>query len=448
MDMSVLRPLTSAQSSSLSGMARIPGDKSMSHRVLMLGLLAEGETMISGLLESEDVLNTAMAIRALGARVVDEGDGLWRIYGAENGLLTAPSHILDMGNSGTGVRLLMGLVSGQNISVTFTGDSSLLKRPMRRITEPLERMGGRFDLSDGGILPVIVQNSGHLEAISYRLPVASAQVKSAVILAALGAEGMTTVIEDRPTRDHTENMLRHFGVNIVTEKESDDGCGWVIKLEGKQPLLGCAVDIPGDPSSAAFPVVAASLVKDSVIRLPHIGVNERRVGLYKILQEMGADIRFENSHREAGEPVADVIVKYNGPLKGVTILPEDVPGMIDEIPVLAMAAACAEGTTKMSGLAELRVKESDRLQMVAEGLKKCGVALETGEDSLTIHGTGQPPRGGALVETAYDHRIAMSFLVLGMVTNDPVQIDDSRSIVTSFPIFTDLMNNLGASIDS
>lgn len=439
-----MQSLTARKSGPLQGSARIPGDKSMSHRALMFGLLARDETIISGLLEGEDVLNTAEAVRCLGGKVSGGQDGLWRVFGAGLGRLTEPQTVLDMGNSGTSTRLLMGLVAGHEISATFMGDASLTKRPMRRVMDPLTLMGAQFLAREGGRLPLTMRGTASPRAVEYRLPVASAQVKSAILLAGLNADGVTTVIEEKPTRNHTENMLRHFGVRIESTRNQDGS--YAISLEGGQMLRGCAVDIPSDPSSAAFPVVAALLTEGSEIRLPRIGINERRTGLYDTLIEMGADISFSHKRTEAGEPVADLIVRYNGPLKGIAVPPGRAPSMIDEFPVLAVAAACAQGTTTMTGLGELRVKESDRLAKMAQGLAACGVKLEEGEDSLTIHGTGRPPRGGAAIDTALDHRIAMSFLVLGGAAAEPVSIDDAGPINTSFPGFAGLMNGLGARI--
>ncbi len=410
----------------------------------MLGAITVGETMISGLLEGEDVLHTAEAMRKLGAKIEKGGDGLWRIFGVGIGGLMQPATNLEMGNSGTSTRLLMGLAGGHNISATFTGDASLSKRPMKRVMTPLEMMGVKFE-SDNGTLPLTLHGPKDVLSIEYKLPVASAQVKSAILLAGLNARGTTTVIEATPTRDHTENMLRHFGLDVKTEKLSDGGIA--ISVTGQQDMQPCAVDVPGDPSSAAFPVVAALLQEGSDIRIERVCVGERRNGIYLTLQEMGADVKFEHLRTEAGEQVADIVVRSSGKLKGVTVPASRVPSMIDEFPVLAMAAACADGTTKMSGLEELRVKESDRLLMIAEGLKSCGVKLEMGADSLIIHGDGKPPKGGAKIATALDHRIAMSFLVLGSVTDEPIMIDDSAPIKTSFPKFEILMNDLGMEIN-
>ncbi len=437
-------PLKSSKSGPLKGNIRVPGDKSISHRSIMFGALADGETIISGLLEGEDVYNTAQAMRALGAKVQKGEDGLFRCIGLGLGHLKEPDRILEMGNSGTSTRLLMGILASHNISATFSGDSSLNKRPMSRVMIPLEQMGAKFMGRSGGRLPLTMQGASPAKAITYKLPVASAQVKSAVLLAGLNAQGTTTVLEPEPTRDHSENMLRHFGIKVDITKD-DNGID-AISIQGGQKLLGCAVDVPSDPSSAAFPVVAALLNEGSELTLPRVGINPRRIGLYETLIEMGADIRFEDKVIDAGEPVATIIVRNKSSLKGIEVPSERVPSMIDEFPVLAMAAACADGITTMTGLAELRVKESDRLQCVADGLKACGVKLEMGSDWLTIYGTGKPPKGGVTIETQLDHRLAMSFLVLGSATDEPVAVDDASPVNTSFPGFVDLMNELGAKI--
>lgn len=435
---------TSKKCGPLNGHARIPGDKSISHRSIMLGALAIGETIISGLLEGEDVLHTAAAMRAMGAKIEHSDDGLWRVHGVGVGGLREPDHVLEMGNSGTSTRLLMGLIGGHDITATFTGDASLVKRPMRRIVTPLEMMGATFLCRSGDRLPLTVKGARDALPIEYTLPVASAQVKSAIMLAGLNTPGRTTVIEDHPTRDHTENMLRHFGVDVAVEDL--EGGAKSISLCGHQELQGCAVDVPSDPSSAAFAVVAALINEGSEITLNRIGINETRIGLYTTLQEMGADIGFQNKRIEGGEPVADLVVKGTGSLRGIDVPEDRVPSMIDEFPILAVAAACAEGTTNMTGLKELRVKESDRLLMMANGLKACGINLEMGEDSLTINSNGKSCMGGAHIETALDHRIAMSFLVLGTTSEEPIEIDDAAPIKTSFPNFIELMNDLGADI--
>jgi 3-phosphoshikimate 1-carboxyvinyltransferase len=437
-------PLTARKSAPLKGTAKIPGDKSISHRALMFGGLAVGETVITGLLEGEDVLNTAAAMRAMGARIEKAPDGLWRCHGVGVGGLHEPACVLDMGNSGTSTRLLMGLVAGHPMTAIFTGDASLIKRPMARVMKPLEMMGAQFMAREGGRLPLAVRGTASVLPIEYRLPVASAQVKSAIMLAGLSARGITTVIEDKPTRDHSENMLRHFGVNVDVEDLT--GGAQAVRVTGQMDMRGANVTVPADPSSAAFAVVAALITPGSELRLPNIGMNPRRTGIYTTLIEMGADIRFENRRIQGGEPVADIVVTGNNKLKGVHVPAERAPSMIDEYPVLSAAAACADGKTYMPGLEELRVKESDRLLMIAEGLKACGVSLEMGEADLTVHGTGQPPVGGAMIATALDHRIAMSFLVLGGVTANPVTVDDGSPIATSFPTFLNLMTSLGADI--
>ncbi len=422
----------------------MPGDKSISHRALMFGALTIGETIISGLLEGEDVLDTAGAMKAMGAHIEKDGSGLWKVHGVGIGGLKQPDTPLEMGNSGTSTRLLIGLVGGHPIKATFTGDASLTKRPMMRVITPLEKMGAQFEASEGGRLPLTVTGAKHALPIEYRLPVASAQVKSAVLLAGLNARGTTTVIEEKPTRDHTEKMLRAFGLEVEVEDLADGA--QAVSVKGQQDMKPCAIDVPADPSSAAFPAVAASLIDGAEVRLGRVGVNERRNGVYRALQQLGADVSFEYERVEGGEEVADIVVRGGAVLKGCTIDPAIVPSMIDEFPVFAMAAACADGTTHMSGLEELRVKESDRLMMVANGLEACGVKLEMGEDSLTIYGTGKPPKGGAEIETALDHRIAMAFLVLGCVSEEPITIDDAAPIATSFPNFVALMNDLGADI--
>ncbi|NUB10143.1 3-phosphoshikimate 1-carboxyvinyltransferase [Azospirillum sp. Vi22] len=438
------KPLRSSSTGALAGTIRVPGDKSISHRSLMLGAVAVGETVIHGLLEGEDVLNTAAAMRLLGAQAERGRDGVWRVRGVGLGGLGEPAQVLDMGNSGTAARLLMGLVASHPITCVFTGDASLNKRPMARVTGPLEQMGARFVGRSGGRLPLAVVGSDRTVPITYRLPVASAQVKSAVILCGLNTVGTTTVIEAEPTRDHTELMLRHFGATVTTERMEDGALA--VSVVGQPELTGREIVVPADPSSAAFPAVAALLRPGSELLLPGVGMNPRRTGLYDTLVEMGANIAFENRRDEAGEPVADLRVKH-GPLKGIVVPADRAPSMIDEYPILAAAAACAEGTTVMLGLKELRVKESDRLAMVADGLTKCGVKVEVGaDDSLTVYGTGKPPQGGATVATAMDHRIAMSFLVLGMATSEPVQVDDGAFIDTSFPGFVALMNGVGAKI--
>jgi 3-phosphoshikimate 1-carboxyvinyltransferase len=425
--------------SPLSGHIRVPGDKSISHRALMFGGLARGETIISGLLMGEDVLSTATAMRSMGAHILFSDDGLVRVKGVGLGNLIEPTEILDMGNSGTSTRLLMGIVAGQSISATFTGDHSLIKRPMARVITPLEQMGASFLGRSGGKLPLTMRGQSSLTPMIYEVPVASAQVKSAILLAGLTANGTTTVIEPEATRNYTETMLKYFGANIKSS-------GKEIQITGGHELIGCAVDVPSDPSSAAFPIVAACIVNGSQISIPRVGINKTRGGLFTALKMMGADIRFEHQTAEMGEDIATISVYPFDGLNGVHVPIELVPSMIDEFPILAIAAACANGTTTMTGLAELRVKESDRLQMMADGLSACGVKLESGHDWLTIHGTGKPPKGGAKISTAFDHRIAMSFLVLGSVTDEPIEIDDGSPIKTSFPNFLEVMEELGMDI--
>jgi 3-phosphoshikimate 1-carboxyvinyltransferase len=410
----------------------------------MFGALAIGETVIHGLLTGEDVLNTAAAMRALGATITRDEQGVWRVRGVGVGGLVEASQVLDMGNSGTAARLMMGLVATHPITTFFTGDASLTKRPMARVTTPLEQMGASFVSRSGGRLPLVIIGTENPVPITYRLPVASAQVKSAILLAGLNTPGVTTVIEAEPTRDHSELMLAHFGATVKTERI--EGGALAVSVTGEPEITGKTVNVPADPSSAAFLTVAALIRPGSDVTLTDVGMNPRRTGLYDTLIEMGADITFLNRREQAGEPVADLRVR-SSELTGVTVPPERAPSMIDEYPVLSIAAACANGTTRMLGLAELRVKESDRLAMVADGLAACGVAVEAGPDSLTVHGAGTPP-GGATVATAMDHRIAMSFLVLGMASSQPVAVDDSEFIETSFPGFVELMNELGAQISA
>lgn len=435
--------LTARKSGALKGKADIPGDKSISHRSIMFGSLAQGVTIVTGLLEGEDVFATADAMRALGATITKH-EGIYTIKGIGIGNLQQPQTTLDMGNSGTSTRLLMGIIAGHNISATFEGDASLTKRPMGRVITPLQEMGATITAQDGGRLPLTVKGQAQLQSITYEMPVASAQVKSCLLLAGLTAKGTTSVIENHPTRDHTENMLRAFGVTVETKPLQ--GESKAISIKGGQTLKGTSIHVPADPSSAAFPVVAALLNKGSDITCKNVGLSPTRDGLYKTLIEMGADITITNKDTQGGEITGDLHIKGTNTLKGIIVPASRVPSMVDEFPILFVAAACAEGSTHMSGLAELRVKESDRLGVMAEGLKACGVKLEMTDDSLTIHGTGTPPKGGATIQTHLDHRIAMSFLVLGTVTEKPVRIDDAAPIKTSFPNFIDLMTTLGADI--
>jgi 3-phosphoshikimate 1-carboxyvinyltransferase len=437
-----LQPLTSGTAGALAGQARVPGDKSISHRALMVGALAVGESEIHGLLEGEDVLRTAAAMQALGAEAARDAEGVWRVSGRGIGGLVEPAEVLDLGNAGTGARLLMGVLATHRLTAFFTGDASLRRRPMARVTEPLTRMGASFLARDGMRLPLALKGSGDPLPIRYRLPVPSAQVKSAILLAGLNTPGETTVIEPEPTRDHTELMLRHFGAEVRVEESPE---GRVVTIVGEPELAGRRIEVPGDPSSAAFPLVAALILPGSDIRLEGVGLNPHRTGLIETLREMGAAIEIENPRLQAGEPVGDLRVKA-GPLKAARPPAERAPSMIDEYPILAVAAAFAEGETVLTGLSELRVKESDRLAAIARGLAACGVEVEEGKDSLSVMGKGRPPAGGAKIETALDHRIAMAFLVLGMGAAAPVAIDDASPIDTSFPGFARLMNGLGARI--
>jgi len=435
--------LTAHPSGALTGTALAPGDKSISHRALMLGSVAVGRTRISGLLAGDDVLRTVAACRALGAMIERHEGGAWTVDGVGVGGLSEPAEVLDMGNSGTAARLLLGLISTHDLMAVMTGDASLVRRPMSRVIEPLERIGARFTARAGGRLPLAVVGAKSPLPIEYRLPVASAQVKSAVLLAGLNAPGKTVVIEPEATRDHSETMLRHFGAEVTVETIA--GGGRRIMLTGQPELRARDVDVPRDPSSAAFALVAALVLPGSRLRLPGVGINPLRAGLLATLQEMGADIALENRREQGGEPVADLVARA-GTLNGIEVPAERAPTMIDEYPILAVAAACARGRTVMRGLAELKVKESNRLAAIAEGLKANGVKFEMGEDSLTVEGSGGPPPGGGTVQTHMDHRIAMSFLVLGLAARRAVTVDDGTMIDTSFPGFAALMNGLGARI--
>src|SRR4051812_122520 len=428
----------------LAGTVTVPGDKSISHRALMFGALAVGRTEIAGLLEGEDVLATAAALRAMGAGIERIADGIWRVDGVGVGGLGEPEDVLDLGNSGTSARLLLGIMATHDLTAFVTGDGSLRRRPMRRGIDPLSQFGARFVAREGGRLPLAGIGAAEPVPIEYRLPVPSAQVKSAVLLAGLNTPGVTTVIENEATRDHTERMLRHFGATIRVADEP--GVGRHISVEGQPELTAAPITVPGDPSSAAFPLVAALIVPGSEIRIGNVGLNPSRTGLLTSLVEMGADITFENRRETGGEPVADLLVRA-GPLAGIEVPPGRAPSMIDEYPILAVAAACARGRTIMRGLAELRVKESDRLAGIAEGLARCGVAVDIAGDDLIVQNTGAPPPGGGLIATRLDHRIAMAFLVLGLASRETVRIDDSSPIATSFPDFIPLMQRLGAAFE-
>ena len=433
------RPLAARRPAApLTGTVRVPGDKSISHRALMFGALAVGETRISGLLEGEDVLRTAAAMRALGAEVAQDGPGVWRVAGRGIGGLVEPADVLDMGNSGTAARLLAGILASHPFFSVMTGDASLRGRPMRRVTEPLAACGARFHGRAGGRLPLAIEGAREALPLEYRVPVPSAQVKSALLLCGLNAPGITRIEEIEATRDHSENMLRHFGAEVAVEIA---GQGRVISLVGQPHLRAADVVVPGDPSSAAFPVVAALLVPGSHVRLEGLGLNPLRCGLFTTLREMGADLTVENERIEGGEPVGDLVAR-SGALRGVDVPWQRAPSMIDEYPVLAVAASFATGTTRMRGLKELRVKESDRLAATAALLTANGASLEIAGDDLIVHGSGRPPSGGGLVVTHMDHRLAMSALVLGLAAEQAVRVDDASFIDTSFPGFLSLMNGL------
>ena len=427
----------------LSGKIRVPGDKSISHRALILGALAVGRTQISGLLDGEDVQATAAAINALGAHASPTDDGRWVVNGVGIGGLIEPEDLLDLSNSGTSARLLLGILATHPITAFVTGDTSLRRRPMGRVVAPLSRIGAHFVTREGARLPLAISGTADPVPISYQLPVPSAQVKSAVLLAGLNAPGTTTVIEPQPTRDHTERMLRHFGATVTTEPV--EGGGKRIAIDGYQELAAAPITVPGDPSSAAFPLIAALIVPGSDVTIEGVGINPLRIGLIECLREMGADIALLNERDEGGEPVADLRARA-GTLKGADIPAERAPRMIDEYPILAVAAACARGRTVMRGLTELRVKESDRLSAIGAGLDACGVRVAVDGDMLTVEGNGGPPEGGALIATQLDHRIAMAFLVLGLAARLPVRINDSAPIATSFPGFLSLMNRLGGTM--
>jgi 3-phosphoshikimate 1-carboxyvinyltransferase len=429
-----------------TGSIAVPGDKSISHRALMFGALAVGETRITGLLTGEDVLRTAAAMRALGAEVAHDPDGqggaIWRVAGRGIGGLVEPADVLDMGNSGTAARLLCGILASHPIFAVMTGDGSLRRRPMRRVIDPLAACGARFAAREGGRLPLAVEGARDALPLDYRLPVPSAQVKSAVLLCGLNAPGITRVEEPEPTRDHSENMLRHFGAQVTVEAQ---GRVRIISLHGQPELRAADVAVPGDPSSAAFLAAAALLVPGSEVTIPGVGLSETRCGLFQTLAEMGAAIETQNRRVQGGEPVGDLVVRH-GALRGVDVPWERAPSMIDEYPVLAVIAATAQGTTRMRGLKELRVKESDRVAATAALLQVNGARVEVEGDDLIVHGDGRAPAGGGLVATHMDHRIAMAALVLGVATAQPVTVDDAGFIDTSFPGFVALMNQAGAAL--
>ena len=438
------QPMTARKSGPLSGVAEVPGDKSISHRALIFGAMAVGETRISGLLEGQDVLDTAKAMQAFGAEVVQHGAGAWSVHGVGVGGFREPSDVIDCGNSGTGVRLIMGCMATHAMTAMFTGDASLRKRPMGRVTDPLALFGAQAYGRQGGRLPMTVVGAASPVPVRYATPVASAQVKSAVLLAGLNAPGQTVVIEREATRDHSERMLIGFGAEVQVERTAE---GNVITLTGQPELRPQVVAVPRDPSSAAFPICAALIVPDSNIFVPGVSQNLTRNGLYLTLVEMGADITFENPRNEGGEPVADLRVRFSGNMQGVEVPPSRAPSMIDEYPILSVVAACSNGVTVMRGVRELRVKESDRIDAMARGLEACGVRVEEDEDTLIVHGMGAGGvPGGATCAVHLDHRIAMSFLCLGMASERAVTVDDASPILTSFPIFEGLMQRLGATL--
>ncbi|WP_343792277.1 3-phosphoshikimate 1-carboxyvinyltransferase [Brevundimonas kwangchunensis] len=430
--------MTARRSPALKGVVRAPGDKSMSHRSMILGAMATGVTEVEGLLEGDDVLATARAVEAFGATVERLGEGHWRVTG--QGGFRQPADVIDCGNAGTGVRLLMGAAAGYPITVTFDGDGSLRKRPMKRVTGPLEQMGARFGWQAAEDRLPVELSGGSLTSIDYVQTVASAQVKSAILLAGLNADGVTTVEEPEKSRDHTERMLRAFGAEVDV---TPGGEGWVVSLQGGQPLTGTAVSVPGDPSSAAFPLAAGLVVPGSEVTVEGVMLNPLRTGLFDTWLEMGADLTISNRRMAGGEEVGDITARHST-LKGVVVPEDRAASMIDEYPILAATAAFAEGQTVMRGVGEMRVKESDRIALMVAGLRACGVEVEEEPEGFIV--TGGVVRGGATVQTAHDHRIAMSHLVLGLAAAEPISVDEPGMIATSFPGFVELMNGLGADI--
>ncbi|MBV9572143.1 MAG: 3-phosphoshikimate 1-carboxyvinyltransferase [Alphaproteobacteria bacterium] len=434
-------PFTAHRSGSLLGVAAIPGDKSISHRALILGALTVGETRISGLLEAEDVLQTAQAMRQFGAEISQTAPGDWQVWGRGVGGWRAPDAELDFGNSGTGARLAMGAMATTPISAVFTGDESLRRRPMKRVLEPLTKFGATYEARDGGLMPLTVYGTDRPICIDYEVTVASAQVKSALLLAALGAPGVTRITQEALTRDHTERMLQAFGAEVSIEP-LDNG-GERICVMGEVELWPARIAVPRDPSSAAFPLVAALIVPESEVSIPDVLLNPRRIGLIDTLLEMGADISIVNRRESGGEEIGDLIARHSQ-LHGVVVPPERAPSMIDEYPILAIAAANASGRTVMRGLEELRVKESDRLSAIANGLRACGIQVDELEDGMIIHGCAGEVPGNATIATHMDHRIAMSFLIAGLASRAPITADDSSMISTSFPEFETIMRSIGA----
>ena len=439
-----MNSLISKPVDTLSGISIMPGDKSISHRAVLFSALAAGKSEIYSLLEGDDVKRTACAIADLGCHVEPQSGGRWMVAGCGIGGLSPSNKVLNMGNSGTAARLLLGVLAGYNFTTFLTGDKSLCKRPMDRITVPLSKMGATFRTSEGR-LPIAVTGAERLLPLGYNLPMASAQVKSAILLAGLHAPGETTVIEPEPTRDHTERMLCHFGGTVSVNPHKNGGNS--ITIKGQPELVPAKISIPGDFSSAAFPIVGALILPGSKVKLPRIGVNQGRIGLLTTLNEMGARIDSSNNHENGPEPIADLTIRHSE-LHGVDVPAERAPSMIDEFPILAIAAACAEGPTTMHGLKELRVKESDRLTAIIDGLVASGIQATATKDTLTIQGVNGRPQGGNrnAIKTHFDHRIAMSFLILGMCSQKPIMIDDGRSINTSFPNFVELINQIGGNI--
>jgi 3-phosphoshikimate 1-carboxyvinyltransferase len=435
------KPLKSRKSRPLQGVCAVPGDKSISHRALILGALAVGETAITGLLEAEDVLNTAQAMRAFGASITRDGAGAWRVWGRGVGGWAEPDNVLDFGNSGTGSRLVMGAMATTPITAVYTGDASLRGRPMARVLDPLTHFGATYTSRARGLMPVTLTGAAQAIGIDTHVAVASAQVKSALLLAALNAPGRSRISQDALTRDHTEKMLAAFGARIEVEALAK---GEAVHVTGEAELKPCAIDVPRDPSSAAFALVAALIVPGSDVRIPAVLLNPRRIGLIETLLEMGASIAIENERESGGEKIGDLLVRASA-LKGVEVPPERAPAMIDEYPILSVAASFAEGRTVMHGLEELRVKESDRLSAIAAGLEANGLTIAETHDTLTVEGRGADGvPGGARVATHLDHRIAMSFLCMGLASQDAVSVDDTAMIATSFPEFEGLMRDLGA----
>lgn len=435
-------PMSSKRVSNLRGQAKVPGDKSISHRSLILGALSVGQTKIHGLLEGQDVIDTAKAMSSFGALVEKHENGYWTVDGFGVGGFAEPEKVIDCGNSGTGVRLIMGAMSTTDITATFTGDASLNRRPMARITEPLNLFGAKTYGRRHGKLPITVVGAASAVPITYQTPVASAQIKSSILFAGLNTAGETTIIEKEKTRDHTERMLQGFGAEVETETTSK---GHIVRVKGYPELLPQEIKVPRDPSSAAFPVCAALITEGSDVLVPNIGLNPTRSGLFETLREMNANITFENESFQGGEPVADIRAKFSPNMIGIDVPPKRAASMIDEYPILSVVASFAKGKTLMREVSELRVKESDRIDAMAKGLRSNGLSIEEGEDWWSVEGREiDGVKGGGLCETFLDHRIAMSFLILGMASKSSVKIDDSSPITTSFPIFESLMAEIGA----